>query len=113
MKIYFVCDGADDWWVCHGVLENGFYFGQHACSHPCFAPSDLYFQRPNRISALKELFGITPDSVIPETIVIKSKDDIPVWWGAIEEGHTKFSAEYKKYKELVGGTKSSVVVEMS
>ena len=40
------------------VAEDGEHLASHICSHPCFAPGDLYEHRPER----KEMFdakGIT------------------------------------------------------
>lgn len=115
MKMYFLCDGNADWWVCHGFLDNGFYFGQHVCSHPCFAPDDLYFRRQERVSALKEIFGIDPDQmrISAETIIIRSKDQIPDWVNN-EETQKALEPQYEKYKELLNGPipESKVEIEV-
>lgn len=114
LKMYFVCEEQmPQWFVCYGILSNGFCFGQHICSHPSFAPSDLYYTRGNRIDALKKLFAIDKETIESETIVVRSKSDIPVWW----EEHTKLqdslAPAYAQYKELVGDTKAKVEVEFS
>lgn len=76
MKIYFACrfDGPG-WWYCVGILENGFKFASHLCTHPNFAPGDLYFNRPERIEALKELFGIDQSTVPRLTFKICSNTE--------------------------------------
>ena len=108
MKGYFVCDGKDDWWVCYGVLENGFCFGQHVCSHPGFAPGDLYTHRPERQAALKEVFGLSPDDIEWETITVSSKDDVPVWWdehGKLQDG---LKDQYDRYHALLEAAKKPI-----
>jgi hypothetical protein len=114
VKIYFVCDGRPDWYSCWGVLENGFVFGQHVCSHPFYAPNDLYFRRDKRVAALRTLFGITPGTVEPETIVVASKADIPAWWGGLEEKQRELEHEYARYRDLLGGedTRCKIDVEV-
>lgn len=65
LRILFVClkignlPGGSPNYFCEGLLSNGFVFGSHICSHPSFAPQDLYYNRPHVKSALEELFGVT------------------------------------------------------
>ena len=106
MKIYFICDGARDWWICHGVLSNGFYFGQHICSHPHYAQGDLLFGRKDRLSALGDLFGVLPGVTEYETIILTSKDDIPTFWSELVDNpdvQKELEPQYQRYKELLGG----------
>lgn len=105
MKGYFVCDGNRDWWSCWGVLENGFCFGQHVCSHPNFAPGDLYYGRPERIAALKEVFGVGKDDLTFELIVVRSKEDVPTWWNDHALIQDKLAAEYEKYSACLDKAK--------
>lgn len=106
MKIFFMCDGSRNWWTCHGFLSNGFYFGQHICSHPHFAPGDLLFTRKDRLAALSELFGVLPGVTEHETVVLRSKEDIPLAWSEMVENEsvqTSLKPEYEKYKAMLGG----------
>jgi len=105
MKMYFVCryDGPQ-WWYCMGVLSNGFHFGGHVCSEPDFAPSDLYFRRKERISALKELFDIDEKTIETETITVESKIDVPDWWESLANNkkiQESFKTKYEKYGKLI------------
>jgi hypothetical protein len=100
--MYFFCSNdGPEWFNSYGVLDNGFCFGQHLCSSPGYAPGDLYFRRKERISALKELFGIDPETIKPELIVINSKADIPAWWDEQEKMHDGLKEQYEKYSELL------------
>ena len=56
MKCYFVYDGKGDWFNCTAIMEDGWAFAGHLCSHPNFAPGDLYYGRPQRIEILKRMF---------------------------------------------------------
>ncbi len=102
MKMYFICeDQGPQWFYSYGVLDNGFCFGEHVCSHPNFAPSDLYFRRKERISALQQLFDINPETIETETIIVKVKTDIPKWWdghAALQDG---LKTKYNEYKQLL------------
>jgi len=114
MKMYFVCEEqGPEWFYCYGVLENGFGFAQHVCSSPNFAPGDLYFTRSHRINALRELFGIEPKTVESETIVVRSKDDIPVWWESLAKLQEGLKPQYERYKDLVGDQKPKIELEFS
>lgn len=114
MKMYFLCEGSQDWWTCTGILDNGFQFGGHVCSHPNYAPSDLYLGRKNRIKALKELFDIDPETVEKHLVVIKSKEDIPAFYYETDtaEVHEKLKPLYEKYELLCGDGKQESRVEM-
>lgn len=104
MKMYFVCSGRDDWWTCFGVLNNGFVFGSHVCSHPGFAKGDLYFTRSERIAALKEIFGIDETTIDHETLVVNRKSEEPSWWeGTVnnKELQESFKPQYDRYRELL------------
>lgn len=100
-KMYFVCDGADDWWMCYGVLSNGFCFGQHLCSHPGYAASDLYHRRTERKDALKEVFGFQWEPGEGETIVVRSMADIPAWWASHEGLQAGLKPQYDQYAALL------------
>lgn len=117
MKVFFVCDGSGDWWSCHGVLSNGFYFAQHLCSHPGFAPGDLLYTRSERLSALKELFGVTKETE-SETVVVRNKNEIPAFWDALvtnEDVQRDLATFYERYKKMLGGEipKSGIEITFS
>lgn len=102
MKMYFVCENqGPGWFYSYGILDNGFCFGQHVCSHPDFARGDLYFTRINRIAALRELFGVDPKTIETETIVVNSKADIPSWWAEHDKLQESLSPIYDKYNLLI------------
>ncbi len=102
MKIYYICEEAGpEWWVCSGVLSNGFCFGQHICSNQFFAPHDLLLQRKKRLNALKQLFDLEPTSENQETIVVRTLEDIPSWWKDLEEKQESLRPIYKEYEELI------------
>lgn len=104
MKMYFVCSGPPNWLTCYGVLENGFVFGSHLCSHPGFAPGDLYFQRPDRIEGLKQVFGIDPTAVDAETIVVTSQEEVPDWWETKADNHDvqlSLKPQYDLYRAIL------------
>ncbi len=111
MKMYFICSGEKDWWSCHGVLSNGFFFGQHICSHPNFSPGDLYSNRTNRKNALKELFGIDEDTVERELIVVNKREDLPIeiLEADTEDRQKDLAPLYEKYDQLVGGKQESKI----
>src|SRR5271169_6379923 len=101
-KMYFVSENrGPEWFMSYGVLSNGFCFGQHICSHPGFAPGDLYFNRLKRRTALKDIFGHewTPDET--ELIVVNSLADKPEWWDSHEALQEGLKADYNKYAELM------------
>lgn len=101
MKIYYVCEYImPDWYYCYGVLDNGFCFGQHVCSHPCFAPEDLLLGRKNRIKSLKEIFDLDMSECEQETIVVKSKEDVPSWWEEHSKLQDSLKPMYEKYEKL-------------
>lgn len=118
-KMYFICEErGHQWWVCYGFLDTGFCFGEHICSHPGFAPSDLYFGRLERVLAMKELFGREWLKEEASTIVIRKPSDIPQWF---KDTNTEESAAtrlplYEKYTEILArlkGEAGSPVVEGS
>lgn len=100
MKMYFLCEEHQPaWWICNAVLENGFYFGQHVCSSPGFAPGDLYFGRPERIAALEEMFGKRWQPAETETVIIRDKSDIPAAWTAGDKDElAKWSERYNEIR---------------
>jgi hypothetical protein len=114
LKMYFVCeDRGPQWFYSYGILSNGFCFGEHLCSHPDFAPGDLYFRRKERIAALREMFGLDPDTLqtegsLPEMFVIKTKADIPEWWGRLantKEVQDELKPLYERYRALLSTAK--------
>lgn len=116
MKTYFLCDyQGPQWWVCYGVLENGFCFGQHICSHPNYAPGDLYFTRKERVEALEKVWGITYDKVKDnwELVEVRSKEDVPEWFTETQKHQDNLKDKYEQYEALVGKIKAGVVLEMS
>jgi hypothetical protein len=111
LKMYFVCSGSDDWWTCYGVLSNGFCFGQHICSHPGFAPGDLYFNRDNRKRALLEVLGVD-ETIEAETIIVRTAADKPDWLDghkALQEG---LKPIYERYSALLKGESQTPCVEL-
>lgn len=56
IKGYFVWQGQNQWLDCYLILEDAFCPASHICSHPSFAPGDLYFSRPERIEILKRMY---------------------------------------------------------
>ncbi len=102
LQLYIVCEhrGTDNF-CCYGILSNGFCFGTHLCSHPSFAPSDLYYRRTERISALESLFGVRFDQGDYIMHVIESKADIPEWWDAQAELQEGLKVKYEEYKTLL------------
>jgi len=102
MKIYYVCEnGGPEWFNSYGVLENGFCFGQHLCSHPNYAPGDLLLRRKNRLAALKEIFGVEPTDDNQEIIVVNSVADIPEWWNSHEALQEVLKPQYERYAKMV------------
>lgn len=104
LKMYFVCryDGPQ-WWYCMGLLSNGFHFADHVCSSPSFAPGDLYFTRQNRITALRKVFDIDPQTIETEVFLIKVKADVPEWWERLANTQSvqdELKDKYAEYKEL-------------
>ena len=116
MKMFFLCDyQGPQLWVCYGVLENGFCFGQHICSHPAYAPGDLYFWRKERVEALEKIWGIKPEAAKDncETIQVRSKEDVPQWFHDTQKQQDELKSHYDEYESLVGKIKAGVVLEMS
>ncbi len=115
MKMYFVCEyRGPEWWLCDGILENGFAFGQHLCSHPGFAAGDLYFTRKERIAAIKELFNLDEEYFRGNSvhIIVKSAEDIPSWWVAAMKKQDELKPLYEKYRALVGDTNAKISLEI-
>jgi hypothetical protein len=113
-KMYFVCEFQNaDWYSCTGVLSNGFAFGGHVCSHPGYAPGDLYFTRKNRIDALKEIFGFEWDRSETETIVVRSKADIPEWWMIHAELQEGLKEQYERYDSILKGESQNTEIEIT
>lgn len=103
MKGYYVCSYGDpQWWTCYGVLENGFCFGQHLCTHPDFAPGDLFERRPERQKALEKVFGLSPSDIDFKLIVVKSNADIPTWWDEHDKLQDALKPAYEHYGEILG-----------
>lgn len=105
LKIYFVCryDGPQ-WWYCFGLLSNGFKFGEHLCSDPGFAPQDLYFRCKPRIEALRQVFGVNPQTIEWELLSIKTKEDVPEWWEKLANTQSvqdELAPFYDKYCALL------------
>lgn len=102
MKIYFLCEESDpQWWVCHGFLSNGFCFGQHVCSNPCFAAHDLLTGRLDRKAALKEIFDIS-EPFETETIIIRTGSDLPAFFKESDAMQPKLKEAYEKYHAMLG-----------
>jgi hypothetical protein len=100
-----------EWWVCHGFLENGFNIGQHICSHPIYAPGDIWKNRPERQKAVKEIFGDNEVTKI-EVITIESLDDAPV--PLRYQPEDKFKDEYARYESILKGKQvAQVLIEYS
>lgn len=112
LGMFFVCDGARDWWNCYGVLSNGFCFGQHICSDPGFAPGDLYFGRAERVAALRELFGVDPETIECQTIVVRTLADKPEWWDGQKALQDGLAPQYERYSALLKGETTAPVVEL-
>lgn len=106
LEIYFVCEHRGPEWVYSmGILSNGMHFGSHLCSHENYAPGDLYFRRKERIAALKEMFGIDPETVKTTLYNVRSKEDTPEWWERLansEEVQKSLEPYYDRYKKLIG-----------
>lgn len=81
MKAWFTYSGSRDWWNCVMVLENGYAPFGHLCSHPNFAPGDLFFSRPDRMAAFRKLGieldiqGTCQDIDVPADVLEKNKDE--------------------------------------
>lgn len=101
MKGYFLCfhDGPE-WWYCQGLLENGFCFGEHVCSHPGFAPGDLLMHRKDRLAALRLIFP-EADPTTFELVQVKTKDDLPDWYKATEKTQDALKPMYAEYARLL------------
>ena len=112
MKLTILCEMVmPQWWACHGFLENGFNIGQHICSHPTYAPSDLWSGRPERQKAVKEIFGDFEVTKI-EVITVESLDDVPV--PLRYQPEDKFKDEYARYGAILKGKQESqVLIEFS
>jgi hypothetical protein len=109
MNIYILYEGQPNWYTANGFLSNGFFFGQHLCSHPCFMKGDLYLDRTNRIDALKKMFNVYPNNVEFVMIEVKRKEDIP---GFIQNAPL-FDDEYRRYETLVGRHTPEIKIEVS
>ncbi len=77
MKLYYVYSKhcvINGWFHCMAMFENGWVPFGHICSHPGYAPGDLWQRRPERQEILKKM-GIEvedtgeliDDSTIDET----------------------------------------------
>ena len=109
--MFFVCENQGPrWYKCLGILENGFCFGSHICSHPAFAPGDLYFTREKRQQALNKLFNITVESAKEnnETIIVKYTEDIPDWMKSMNLLQEGLKSKYQEYEDLIGDTNAEV-----
>ena len=96
MKAWFAYQGSPDWLHCFMILENGWAPFIHICSHPFFAPGDLWFTRKERQAIFSEM-GITLDEPI-ETV---RADQIPkeVWEkNQNEENWKALSDQYQAIK---------------
>lgn len=116
MKMYFICeDRGPQWWVSYGFLENGFCFGQHVCSHPSYAPGDLYFTRKERIEALEKLWGVSAEEAKNncETVLVRNAEDVPDWFKEAQKKQDDLKGKYEEYEALVGNIKASVRLKMS
>lgn len=63
------------------VLENGWCPFEHICSHPNFAPGDLFFGRAKRQEVFKKMGievdvqpGLYKESDLPKEILDKNKE---------------------------------------
>lgn len=100
MKLHFVCQEIEpEWWSCYGLTSHGFMFAQHVCSHPAFAPGDLYFDRPERKKVLELLFGKVWERDETETNVVTCQAETPPCWDAMDE--KTFGEISARYKEIM------------
>lgn len=72
MKAFILADGDKDWWNCTLLCEDGWAPFGHLCSHPNYAPGDLWLGRPKRQQAIQEL-GLTLD-IHPEIFVLNEQN---------------------------------------
>jgi hypothetical protein len=100
IKGWFTYAGDRDWYTCVAVLENGHAFATHVCSHPHFAPGDLYYGRPERMAILKVMYpegidwqGVVKDTDVPAEVFERNKD---------EAARETRSAEYLRIKAELG-----------
>lgn len=74
LKAWFCYSGDRGFYSCVMILENGWAPFSHICSHPYFAPGDLFFGRSERMKAFKDLGieidpqGICKDTEVPEEV---------------------------------------------
>jgi len=102
MKIYFICDGRNKpYYNCVGMLSNGFVFNQYLTNVPDFAPYDLYFDRRTRMSSLHQMFGVDPNIVDTEMLVIKSDKDLPDWWYSMHDKQDKLVGLYDQFASII------------
>lgn len=102
MRGYFTYEGEPGWYSCHAILENGYCFAGHICSHPNFAPGDLFFGRASRVEVLARLvpegveWELMPIGKVPPEVLERNKDK------AMQE---EWSAKYKSVAKELGQVK--------
>lgn len=80
LKAWFAYSGSPGWFHCTMILENGWAPWSHLCSHPNFAPGDLFIGRKERMELFKklgieiDLQGIVSTDEVPKEVVEKNKD---------------------------------------
>lgn len=75
LKLFFIYNESQTmakWFHCTAVFENGWVLATHICSHPSFAPIDLWGRREERHAVLKEM-GIEVEPV--QDLI--NDDDLP------------------------------------
>lgn len=85
LKAYITYGGQHMWYTCTLIAENGMAIAQHVCSHPNFAPGDLWFARPERVEALRKIGveldvqpGLIQERDLEKTVpglIAKNKDE--------------------------------------
>lgn len=97
LKAWPTYSGEGDWFDCVLVLENGWAPFGHLCSHPNFAPGDLWLGRPERMAAFKKmgielvLQPITKDMDVPAEVLAKNKDETN--WKHFSEQYAALTVE--------------------
>lgn len=112
--MYFLCKYIErEWWACDGILSNGFLFGGHVCSHPNFAPNDLYFGRNERIEALKAIFGFEWSKEECELVIVNSPAEMPKWYMPMVELQAGLKDTYERYDKLLNGEPQKTEINIS
>ena len=96
LKAWFCYAGKPGWYSCTMVLENGWAPFGHICSHPNFAPGDLFYGRPERMAIFKEMGieidaqPVCEDKELPPELLQKNKEGV---------GYEHLSKQYEKLAE--------------